>query len=478
MTISTCPLGITDATLSEWRDGTLDAAQTQRLRDHLHGCVACQQRTGGFDQAQRALRTQSLPDLQNAIWRDLRPRLVAAQPVWPLARWGAIGGGIALLLVAALTLSLLGQPGRLQPISIVPSPTLIHAPTATDQPTATGTPAPLTTDQAWGTAGTHVIPIGPDHFTVSDLLPDGSGAVGMVMPTQANARPQVAMYLWQTQTLTILHTMPTADDIPHVVTDGRYIAWVGAFVNSFGPNTHQEVGYYDLVTHATTIFFTQSSPNYSAYQLHIDHGLLFLIKGTGLVFWDEINLATNTESHTIAGANLALISAPSLQWPYLLYENSNNTTHLLNISTGADQTLPQIVIAPMGDSPYISPILTGTTVIWSAPDLQSGGNNFYELDHADQPGATAHQFLHYDGGVDSIDGAANDRLVLWSNQGNQGTYTVWDRLHQRLVQVSVGSGPGASTLFVRALLHGHAFGYQVGDGATATFVLRDTATLP
>ena len=276
------------------------------------------------------------------------------------------------------------------------------------------------------------------------------------------------------QVETLIATIPALNDYPNVKTDGRYIAWVGglSFTGGPGPSIFT-AGYYDLVTGKKTILYTGSNMQYDPLLLAVDHGTMFVagpIAGNSMqADLLAIDIASGTQ-RTLT-QSIPFDVELSVSWPLVLYCSGNQASgdflvHLLNITTGTIRDFSQFIFQSSGG--FNSVQLVGTTIYWTYAAISDVA--FTEIDHADQPGAIPRTIITPK--LDTRLGlfTANNRLLIWSDQS--GAYA-WDTVQQRVIRFNVDVTKG-----VNILLHGHALGYQVGTGAQATFVLRDTDTLP
>src|SRR5579859_2308042 len=113
----TCPLGITDETLSALRDDALPADEAARVRRHAEDCSACMERIAAHARVGAALRAQRLPGPDAALWHDVRGAILSRGPAQrALRRWWALGqpnwsgaGPVAAALIVVLLFGLLLQ---------------------------------------------------------------------------------------------------------------------------------------------------------------------------------------------------------------------------------------------------------------------------------------------------------------------------------------------------------------------------------
>lgn len=146
-TAPSCPLGVSAATLSAWRDGLLDERVADQLATHAPACAACRAQLSAFERLGATVRSGADPDLREPVWSGLRARILRGEKPGPNLRMKALwGGGIATVaaaLLVALFLTLLSghsglKPGSGAPTRAVTAPSVTA--TATARPTST-TPA-------------------------------------------------------------------------------------------------------------------------------------------------------------------------------------------------------------------------------------------------------------------------------------------------------------------------------------------------
>src|SRR6185437_3122837 len=98
LTVSTCQAQMPQATLSAWRDHELSGELAQRVQAHVQQCHACQDYLADLDAGGRAVRRDEAPQLQDAIWGDVRGRITptgAGKRRATNARLPIIAGGLA-----------------------------------------------------------------------------------------------------------------------------------------------------------------------------------------------------------------------------------------------------------------------------------------------------------------------------------------------------------------------------------------------
>jgi hypothetical protein len=143
-----CVLGITSETVSAWGDGLLDPAETRSLADHIQTCPACTAQLAVFAATQRAIRGQRLPDIQDQVWRRLRPRIDGSGRGQQMGRRNQVFGGlaaVAAVVLVALLAAALFNAHRAGPLSGTPTASQSVTATATHTATATATSAPSAT---------------------------------------------------------------------------------------------------------------------------------------------------------------------------------------------------------------------------------------------------------------------------------------------------------------------------------------------
>ncbi len=145
-TIAGCPAQMDAATLGAWRDRELLPDQAQRVEAHVHGCRACQSAITAMDLVGRAVRRFDPPQMQDAIWRDVRMNMQEQRGNRMPARQQktAILGGLgALAIVTVLTTVILVFTATKPEASSTLTATSTSGPTATTVPSPTATPPTL-----------------------------------------------------------------------------------------------------------------------------------------------------------------------------------------------------------------------------------------------------------------------------------------------------------------------------------------------
>lgn len=262
-------------------------------------------------------------------------------------------------------------------------------------------------------------------------------------------------------------TLPDTVTEPEVVTDGQYIAWAsGKGVPGKGQNHVQYAGYYDVATGQTTTI-----PPTAAYgiffNMFADHGdLLFLTSTNTLML---INMPTGISSTVTLATNVSNLVQIKVGWPYVTYATNDLVLHLYDLATNQDMTLPQVTLNPFCMDCVA---LTGTTVFWTSLTTSGGTSNaqVYEIDHANQPGATSHLLTTLTNVPGFSNLWANDRLVLWTT----GDIQVWDRLKATLYDIETYH----NALFTSLGIHGNGFFYPTYGQQSIDVNIIDTSKIP
>ncbi|MGH2484487.1 MAG: anti-sigma factor family protein, partial [Ktedonobacterales bacterium] len=112
----TCPLDVSAATLSAWRDGLLDAREAAQLQTHAHDCATCRARLAAFDRLGAMVRSGGDPNLRAPVWAGLRARILRGDRRSGVrgkkALWGGGIATVAAALLVALFLALFAGHGR------------------------------------------------------------------------------------------------------------------------------------------------------------------------------------------------------------------------------------------------------------------------------------------------------------------------------------------------------------------------------
>lgn len=152
ITPPTCDLGLTRETVAAWHDGVLAAAEAERLAAHVATCPACRAHRADFEEAERLVREERVPEPDQRLWDSVR----AAVPDrssgrvfnWRMPPMVAGLGAVAAVLLLALGFALLFRTLGARPITTVaPTATATTArpsPTASSTPLPTSTPSPIT----------------------------------------------------------------------------------------------------------------------------------------------------------------------------------------------------------------------------------------------------------------------------------------------------------------------------------------------
>src|SRR5579884_1497816 len=97
----------------------LPASEQERLRAHIPNCPACGQTLAGFERIAGALRGQPIAVTGDAVWRTLRPAILADRHAGGSYRRPhvlAAAGVIAALVLVAAMLVVLRQKSATSPI--------------------------------------------------------------------------------------------------------------------------------------------------------------------------------------------------------------------------------------------------------------------------------------------------------------------------------------------------------------------------
>lgn len=152
-----CPLGVSAATLSAWRDGLLGARESARLQPHVNDCAACRARLAAFDWLGATLRSSGAdPNLREPVWAGLRARILRGDGRNALRGRPALwGGGVATVAAAVLVVLFVslfaGRGHRTGPGAGTPT-THTTPPSATATATRQPTSTPATSAAGWRTA--------------------------------------------------------------------------------------------------------------------------------------------------------------------------------------------------------------------------------------------------------------------------------------------------------------------------------------
>lgn len=141
-----CDLGLTDRTLSAWRDDALRDSERARLAAHVADCPACRERLAELGAIAAALRSERPPEPDGRLWQAIaaaaasapaRQRRLGARPL-PLGRlpWSGLGAVAAVLLLVLGFAQLFAMRG---------APTARPTTTATASTVPTSTPLPTAT---------------------------------------------------------------------------------------------------------------------------------------------------------------------------------------------------------------------------------------------------------------------------------------------------------------------------------------------
>ena len=496
-TFPTCVLHVTDQQLVEWQAHALADVEMRRLNGHIPGCPGCQARLAGTARAVQALQQQRVPDLQQRIWRDLRPRLATSgRPFRPQWRGPVVSGVAAMVLVAVFAAIVLNQ-ARMHPTGTATTgkPTQTAAATATTPvatttprlrtPTATplSVPTAITLAQAWGTAGQRVVTLEGQEEEVEGVTADGKHLLvvqhfGTTNVLPLNPPPEVDLIDTTTGAKETLYST-TTNNVLFAGTDGRYVVWAGGFNLTGGPGESDvNVGYEDLQTGQKHPLISHGDNTVTASELIVTHGKLIIPfngPSAGLYVAD---LASG-KSETLLPAHAGFV----VSWPYVLYYStfySDGTSKpspsdlepatLLNLETGAHSDVTQLMQLSYYDFDRLA--LDGATVFNTLYAGDVNGVLFQQIDHADQPGASPRTLFMLNGARDSayVVGCDSRVLVLQSTVGQ-----LWDRQLHQLIAVPT---PPTNTYWTSPQVSNGYVIYAQQAGSQVQVVLVNEAQLP
>jgi hypothetical protein len=494
---SACPLGISPARLSAWRDQMLNPGESAQLQAHVQGCSACQETLAEFASIARTLRhadTQSADTgrlRQDSLWRNIRPLIVQGQGAIDMhisrrVAWSGIGAIAAVAVIIFLFLRVL-EPQN----PMLPNPN--RAPIGT----ATTTSSTLTAMQAWGSHYAGTIPQGQSltkAFIPTDIAPDGSFVVGYVLnsPTDASidllttstGKIQLLSKISSSYPLTDLSNFSSTAGAA-IVTDGHLVAWIA--------DDGLQIDALDLQTMQTKTLVPVTSDGHGGQlgfdSLFADQGVLYYqaqstdYQGQGVSVSSTYVASTSLTSKTTKTiANGTLIQ---FSWPYLLYRASDGSFHLTNIQTGSEATLPSTPFA-LNNSLNPNFQIRGTTVYSVTTAIVQGNatNQIWALLHADQAGAqwqiaATFPLQGYISSGEATLVGVNDRLFVLSQGAGILSQTppllAWDRMQQRII--AIGTLPeGRGTAFV---IRGEWMAWDTIDSSQyITLSIVDTSALP
>jgi hypothetical protein len=371
---------------------------------------------------------------------------------------GIIGGvGISVMLLALIGMLTLSH---MRALAAAPGQVTHHH----MAPRISATPPP----PPWLDLAIHIknpLPSG-NYFTADDVFPDASAIVGSGAPQNSQVNTVEYVTLADKQEHPII-TLPSDVTEPEVVTDGLYIAWVsGKGVAGIGQNHRQLAGYYNITT-GQIITIPPTAAYGIAFDMAADHGdLLFLTTANTLM---SINMPAGITSTVTLATNVSNLVQIQIGWPYVTYATNDLVLHLYDLATNQDMTLPQVTLNPLCMDCVA---LAGTTVFWA--NLATNGSSIdaqvYEIDHANQPGATSKLVTT----LTNIPGFsnlwANDRLILWTT----GDIQVWDRLKATLYDIERYH----TTLFTSLGIHGNGFFFPTYGQQSISVNIIDTSKIP
>ncbi len=159
----TCPLGLSADDLSAWRDQTLSAEETRRIKSHVPACDACRRVIAAHGALAFALRADEPPAPDPLNWSRLQARIAtgvaparnpapARGPRWRRAAfWSGLSAATAALVISALFFSLFTQWAARRPVTVRPLATSTPAPTVAPVSTIAPTTPIKGTPLTWQT---------------------------------------------------------------------------------------------------------------------------------------------------------------------------------------------------------------------------------------------------------------------------------------------------------------------------------------
>jgi hypothetical protein len=182
-----------------------------------------------------------------------------------------------------------------------------------------------------------------------------------------------------------------------------------------------------------------------------------------------LNMLTGINSTITVATNVSNLVQIQIGWPYVTYATNDQVLHLYDLATNQDMTLPQVTLNP---ACMDCVALTGTTVFWT--DLIANGGTteaqVYEIDHANQPGATSQLVTTLTTILGFSNLWANDRLILWTTNDIQ----VWDRLKAKLYDIETYH----DALFTSLGIHGNGFFFPTYGPQYISVNIIDTSKIP
>jgi hypothetical protein len=204
-TLFECPLNLSEATLSAYRDALLPVDEGRRIAAHVRECAACRARLAGFERLARPLRAERAPEPDERLWLAIRAGMAGAPQRmgsrgrrdgprgWdgqggPSRRtWGTLAAIAAVVLLAVGFASLFGV--------LLPNRGPTGKPTPTIQPRVSPTTTRTTSTGPiqWQTI---TWPRGQSGPSSEDTYPssapsDGNTAYLCVAPSSATANEQI-----------------------------------------------------------------------------------------------------------------------------------------------------------------------------------------------------------------------------------------------------------------------------------------------
>jgi hypothetical protein len=96
--VENCPVGMTVQTLSEWYDNMSGPEETEKIREHIISCLACQSYLTAYKHQAKLLQYLYIPRFQDRIWSNLHPKENRFMRPSNFQRWSFVGGISALVL--------------------------------------------------------------------------------------------------------------------------------------------------------------------------------------------------------------------------------------------------------------------------------------------------------------------------------------------------------------------------------------------
>jgi Putative zinc-finger len=281
--IPACPLALTPADLSAWRDGVLDRGEAQRIEAHLVGCAGCRERLEEYEAIAAGLRAIRVLDPIEGYGRNPRLQPQRTQRIrlgLPCRRLlGGIGALAAALLVALAFAQVFSSFGRHVTALRTPVPSVTPSSTPTALPTLTLPWKPATF---------------PPGFTYSAAYPnlsivptDGLVAYACVLSPRGQG---LIPHLWQTRDRGLGWTQVFSGQVVRVETNTCTM-----YADAFNPQVA-------VVSAAWAFHTAPPSPNGSTSYTTFDGGSTWhQLAGNELV----------TQPATVGSATYAILRVPT-----------------------------------------------------------------------------------------------------------------------------------------------------------------------